>query len=93
MQKPWCSTESARTWEKPSICHIQTAVEDKFIEFTGDDDTGLIEEDIPTVLGYLFLTYKKVTSVEIKEQESEVLSLQLNPTDPMITIFRPIEQL
>ena len=79
--------------EKALLRHIQTAVEDKFLEVMVDDDTGLIEDDIPTVLDYLFSNYGKVTSVEVKEQESEVLNLQFNPADPMITIFRPIEQL
>ena len=79
--------------EKALLRHIQTAVEEKYIEFMVDDDTGLIEDDIPTVLDYLFTTYGKVTSVEVKEAESEVLNLQFHPSDPMITIYRPIEQL
>ena len=79
--------------EKALLRHIQTAVEDKYLEFMVDDDTGLIEDDIPTVLAYLFSNYGKVTSLEVKEQESEVLNLTFNPADPMITIFRPIEQL
>ena len=79
--------------EKSLLRHIQTAVEDKYLEFMVDDDTGLIEEDIPTVLDYLFSNYGKVTSVEVKEAESAVLNLQFNPADPMITIYRPIEQL
>ena len=58
-----------------------------------DNDTGLIEEDIPTVLDYLFTNYGKVTLVEVKEAESEVLNIQFNPADPMITIYWPIEQL
>ena len=58
-----------------------------------DDDTGLFGDDIPTVLDYLFTTYGKVTSVEVKEAETEVLNLQFHPSDPMITIYRPIEQL
>ena len=79
--------------EKCLLRHIQTAVEDNFLEFMIDDDTGLIELDIPTVLDYLFANYGKVTSVEVKEAESEVLNLSFNPSDPLITIFRPIEQL
>ena len=79
--------------EKSLLRHIQTAVEDKYLEFMVDDDTGLIEEDIPTVLDYLFSNYGKVTSVEVKEAESEVLNLQFNPAHPMIMIYHPIEQL
>ena len=79
--------------EKALLRHIQTAVEDKYIEVMVDDDTGLIEDDIPTVLDYLFANYGKVSSVEIKEQENEVLNVQFSPADPLITVFRPIEQL
>ena len=79
--------------EKALLRHIQTAIEDKYIEFMVDDDTGLIEDDIPTVLDYLSSTYGKVTSVEIKEQENEVLNINFSPADPLITLFRPIEQL
>ena len=79
--------------EKALLRHIQTAIENKYIEYMVDDDTGLIEEDIPTVLDYLSTTYGKVTSVEIKEQENEVLNINFSPADPLITLFRPIEQL
>ena len=61
--------------EKALLCHIQKAVEDKFLEFMVDNDTGLIEGDIPTVLEHLFSNYGKGTSVEVKEQESKLLIL------------------
>ena len=79
--------------EKSLLRHMQTVVEYKFIEFMVDEDTGLIEDNIPTVLEYLFTNYGKVTTEEVTQMESEVLSLSFNPTDPMITIYRPIEQL
>ena len=34
-------------WEKALLRHIQTAIEDIYVEFLVDDDTGLIEEDVP----------------------------------------------
>ena len=43
--------------EKALLRHIQSAVDEKYIEFMIDEDTGLIEEDVPTVLDYLFATY------------------------------------
>ena len=79
--------------EKSLLRHIQTVVEDKYIEFMVDEDTGLIEDDIPTVMEYMFANYGKVTSEKVKQKESEVLSQSFNPADPMITIYRPIEQL
>ena len=53
--------------EKVLLCHIQTAVEDKFIEFMVDDNTGLIEDKILIVLDYLFVNYGKVASDEVKK--------------------------
>ena len=52
--------------DKALLHHIQTAVEERFVEFMVDNDTGLIEEDVPTVLEYLFITYGKVTAEEVK---------------------------
>ena len=79
--------------EKSLLRHIQTAVDEKYTEFLVDEDTGLIEEDVPTVLQYLFSNYGKVTLEEVKQVESKVLSLSFNPANPMITIYRPIKQL
>ena len=58
-----------------------------------DNDTGLIEDDIPTVLDYLFTTYGKVTAEEVNNKEAEVLNISFNPADPLVTIYRPIKQL
>ena len=35
-----------------------------------DDEIGLIEEDIQTVLDYLFTTYGRVTAKAVKEKMS-----------------------
>ena len=69
------------------------AVEDEFIELMVDDDTCLIQDKIPVVLDYLFENYGKMTSNEVKQLESDVLSLSFNPADPVVTIYRPIKQL
>ena len=79
--------------EKALLRHLQTAIEAKYVEHLINEDTGLIEDDIPTVLEFLFSNYGKVASEEVKEKEAEVLSITFNPADPMIAIFRPIEQL
>jgi hypothetical protein len=79
--------------EKALLRHAQNAVEEKYIEHLINDDTGLIEDDIPDVLDYLFTNYGKVTSEEVKEKETEVLNISFNPADPMVTLYRPIEQL
>ena len=58
-----------------------------------NEHTDLIEDDIPTVLEYLFSNYGKVPTRQVKEKETEVLSTPFVPSDSLVTIFRPIEQL
>ena len=79
--------------EKALLRHLQSAIENRYIEHLVNEDTGLIDDDIPTVLEYLFTNYGKVSSEEVKEKEAEVLNISFNPADPMVTIYRPIEQL
>ena len=79
--------------EKALLRHTQNALEHKYIEPLLNDDTGLIELDLPAVLKYLDENYGKVPSEEVKNLESEVLSLSFNPADPMVMLYRPIEQL
>ena len=43
-----------RNMKKALLRHIQSALEDKYIDNLIDDDTGLIEKDIPRALEYLF---------------------------------------
>ena len=44
-------------------------------------------------MSFLFTNYGKVPTREVKEKEQEVLSTSFVPSDPMVTIYRPIEQL
>ena len=82
-----------REVEKALVRHITTAIESKYLDYLKNPDTHLIEDDIPSVLQYLFDNYGKVPTRIVKEQEQEVLSTPFVPSDPMVTIFRPIEQL
>ena len=79
--------------EKALLCHAQNALENKYIEPMINEDTGLIEDDLPTVLTYLDTNYGKVLSEEVKQKESEVLSTSFNPADPIVVLFCLIEQL
>ena len=58
-----------------------------------NEDTQLIHADIPDVLEYLFTTYGKVNSEEVKQQESDIRTMTFHPADPMILLFNPIEKL
>ena len=55
--------------------HIQTSLEDKYIEYLTEKYTGLIGRDTPTALEHLFSNYGKVTSEEVKQTEAEVLNI------------------
>ena len=58
-----------------------------------NEDTQLIQEDIPTVLTYLFVTYGVVPTEEVKEQKNEIRSMTFHPADPLIILYGPIEKL
>ena len=79
--------------EKALQRHIQDAIEDKYLETLINEDTQLIQEDIPTVLAYLFDTYGKIPSEEVKQKEAEIRAMTYNPADPMILLYNPIEKL
>ena len=82
-----------REVERALMRHITTAVESKYIDFLKNDDTDLIDDDIPTDLTYLFSNYGNVPTRTVKDKEQEVFTTPFVPSDPMVTIYRPIEQL
>ena len=79
--------------EKALQRHIQDSMEDKYTAALVDEFTNLITDDIPTVLDYLFYNYGKVSSEEVREKEAEIMAIAWNPSDPIILITRPLEQL
>jgi len=79
--------------EKALLRHIQDALEDKYIECMVDEYTNLISEDISTVLNYLMTTFGIVSSEEVAQKEAEVMSMTWIPSDPIILLARPLEQL
>ena len=58
--------------EKALQRHIQDAIEEKYLKSLIDEDTQLINADIPDVLEYLFEAYGKVPSAEVKQKESQI---------------------
>ena len=79
--------------EKALQRHIQDAIEDKYLESLENEDTQIIQADIPDVLTYLNDTYGKIPSEEVKQKEAEIQTMQFNPADPMILLFNPIDKL
>ena len=82
-----------RDVERALLCYIQDAIEERYVEALVDEHTNLITMDIPDVLTYLFTTYGKVCSEEVTERDQEVMSTPWTPTDPLVLLTRPLEQL
>ena len=74
-------------------CHIQDTMEDKYLKSLINEDTQLINKDIPDVLKYLFDTYGKIPSKEVKQKEIKIRATQFHPAYPMILLFNLIEKL
>ena len=80
--------------EKELQQHVQDAIEDKYLKSLIDEDTQLINRDIPTVLTHLFNIYGKIPLEEVKQKEAKIRPMVYNPMDPLILfIYNPIEKL
>ena len=58
-----------------------------------NEDTGLIQADIPAVLAFLFEAYGIVPSEEVKQKETDIRTMQFHPSEPLITLYNPVDQL
>ena len=79
--------------KKALLRHIQDAIEDKYIESLVDEYTNLLDGDVSTILEYLFYNYGKVRSEEVSQKEMEVMTSTWQPSDPIVLLTRPLEQL
>ena len=68
-------------------------IKDKYLKLLVDEDTQLIQEDIPTVLAYLFDLYGKVSLKKVKQKEGEIRRMSFHPADLLILLYNPIENL
>ena len=75
--------------EKVFQQHIKDNIKEKYLETPIDEDTQLIQEDIPVVLAYLFETYGEIPSKKVKQKEAEIHTMTCHPADPMILLFNP----
>ena len=82
-----------RNVEKALLRHVQDALEERYSGSLVDEYTNLLTGDVPSILGYLDYNYGKVRSEEVTQKESEVMSMNWHPTDPIVLLTRPIEQL
>ena len=58
-----------------------------------NEDTQLIQEDIPTVFQHLFENYGQVLTEEVKEREKETREMMFHSADPLIILYEPIKKL
>jgi len=79
--------------EKALLRHAQEALEDQYVAALVDPYTNLIASDIPDTLDYLFYNFGKVSSEEVLQRESEVMSMTWLASDPIILLTKPLEDL
>lgn len=79
--------------EKLLCDHLQNSVERKYIDAYVNEDTQKIDTDIPIVLAHLFARYGIITGAQVKAKEDEMLKTNFVPSDPMVTVYNPIEKL
>ena len=79
--------------EKALLRHAQEALEDQYVAALVDPYTNLIVSDIPDTLEYLFYNFGKVSSEEVLQRESEVMSMTWLASDPIILLTKPLEDL
>ena len=72
---------------------MQDAIEDKYIEPLVDDHTNLLTNGIPTIMNYLVHYYGKVRAEEVSEKESEIMAMTWQPSEPLVLLTGPLENL
>jgi len=73
--------------------HPQGSVHEKYIDGFINEDTGLLDSTIADILEHLFTHYGIVTGEQVKAEEHEVLRTSFTPSDPLVTIWSPLEKL
>lgn len=79
--------------EKALLRHAQEALEDKHVAALVDPYTNLITADITQTLDYLFCNFGKVSSEEALQRKAEVMEMTWLPSDPIILLTKPLEDL
>ena len=82
-----------KNYEKALLRYIHDALEEKYVAALVDNYTNLITTDIPETLQCLFYNFGKVSSEEVAQKESEVMAMTWLPSDPIILLTKPLEDL
>ena len=72
---------------------MQDAIEDKQIELLVNKCDNLLTVHMPAMFECLSHNHSKVRSKEVTQKDNEVMAMTWQPTDPIVLLSRPIEQL
>ena len=72
---------------------MQDAIEDKQIELLVNKCDNLLTVHMPAMFECLSHNHGKVRSKEVTQKDNEVMAMTWQPTDPIVLLSRPIEQL
>ena len=78
---------------KASKRRIQDAIEEIFLEPLIEEHTNLLTNDFPTMMTSILHDHGKVRSEEVTQKDSDAMLLACKPTDPIILLTRPIENI
>lgn len=72
---------------------LQQALDKKYIQHFINEDTALLDEPIADIMERLFTHYGQIRGEEVTAREADVLRTSFMPSDPLVTIWSPIERL
>ena len=79
--------------EKAMIKQIVHAIDAKFLDTLRNRTTDSIDQPIVTILEYLFTKYGNIDDDALAHKEKLVREMQYNVQDPLITIYKEVEDL
>ena len=79
--------------ERTLLRFLQKAVDKKYVQHFINDDTALLDTPIADIMDHLFKHYGQIRGEEVTAREAEVLRTSFTPSDPLVTIWSPIEKL
>ena len=72
---------------------INYGIESIYIKSSRNPHTKKIYQNIPDILTYLFIRHRKIEEVSNSQKENDVRNMPFHPSDPLVTIFAPFEDL
>jgi len=79
--------------QKAIMKQIVNDIDPVYVKTLHDRSMNTIQASVPTVLAYLFTTYKTIEPEVLRERELKFCEMAYNLMDPLITIYDAIEDL